>query len=153
MVSVGVVHSVLDTYDCNEVIAVFNSGNALIFSQKSHLSIDLFKSTKHLWCSAHTSFELTQYQCQFSVQTQMSVSIAASRVFPVEIGKTTLPGPELWKHLECITQVSITPLPLLVIKLDIETEIWAKIRYILLYTLNLIYQRRDTQTLSCPADT
>lgn len=148
MVSVGVVHSVLDTYDCNEVIAVFNNGNALIFSQKSHLSIDLFKSTKHLWCSAHTSFELTQYQCQFSVQTQMSVSIAASRVFPVEIGKTTL-----GKHLECITQLSITPLPLLVIKLDIETEIWARIRYIQLYTLNLIYQRRDTQTLSCPADT
>lgn len=81
----------------------------------------------------------------------MSVSIAASLVFPVEIEKTTLPGPELGKHLECITQVSITPLPLLVIKLDIETEIWARIRYIQLYTLNLIYQRRDTQ--SCPADT
>lgn len=81
----------------------------------------------------------------------MSVSIAASLVFPVEIGKTTPPGPELGKHLECVTQVSITPLPLLFIKLDIETEIWARIRYIQLYTLNLIYQRRDTQ--SCQADT
>lgn len=42
----------------------------------------------------------------------MSVSIAASLVFPVEIGKTKLPGPELGKHLEVYyTGVHYTPTP------------------------------------------
>lgn len=40
MVSVGVVHSVLDTYDCNEVIAVFKRHDLemLYSSPRNHTS-------------------------------------------------------------------------------------------------------------------